>query len=140
MVTLKTMPVDAAAASRPLAPAIVISGGEIWLVIETTLLVGLRSWTVLATMKVFVIVPGKFACTMTLAVALDPAGSNPMPQLTVPAKFEIAPWLLVAETKATFVGNKPCMRTAAAAPGPRLVTDKLNASCIPVRRGGVPRI
>src|SRR5947207_15092426 len=92
-VTEKTMPVTAAAASIPLPGAIESSGGKIWFVSERTLSAGLRSPRVLVTLEIFVIAPGRFACTIMLAVAFEPFGTKPIAQRTTPATLESEPWL-----------------------------------------------
>src|SRR6266851_1510793 len=134
------MPVVAAAASRSMAPEIQSKGWEIWLVRTSTLSAGLRSSSTLVTLKTFVTRPGTFAWATIVAVAFAPFARGPTAQRSAPAEFEIAPWLLVAEMKLRFVGKDDCRKTLAANAGPRLVTARLKASCIPVRSGAVPRI
>src|SRR5437667_10035829 len=102
------MPVAAAAASMPLAEAMERSGWAIWLVRVSTLSAGLRSPRLLVTVERLAIEPGIFAWTTIVAVALEPFGSKPMVHRTTPAALESVPWLLVAETKLTFVGRIDC--------------------------------
>ena len=73
---------------------------------EAKLLPGLRSSSKAVTATGFVTIPKSNGVATRVTVALVLFVSMPKPQTMNPPKLVHPPWVLVAETKATFVGNK----------------------------------
>ena len=73
------------------------------------------------TVAEFVSVPAWLGWTTTVTVALAPAATEPMAQLTVPAVSVQLPWLVFADWYTAPAGSGSSTSTAAASPGPSLV-------------------
>src|SRR5881394_156396 len=84
----------------------------------TELFVGLGSFSFAETLVKFVIGPILFAIAFTDRVAVPPPRMGPNAQITLPLEYAQIPWLELADTKSSPVGNGLVTTTSDAVQGP----------------------